>query len=108
METDRHQLHEKIDSLAGTIRDIDLQQRVHNLAITRLEQGRTVLPSVIDQETLTDARHHATEGLLPNLRRQLPGSPAASVVDLRIADREAPAHHRLPLEGNYPSRNSAP
>lgn len=38
MELDRLKLYDKIDMLAGSIRDIGNQQRAHHLAITRLEQ----------------------------------------------------------------------
>lgn len=45
MEASCLKLYDKIDSLAGTIRDIDHQQWAHHFAITRLEQGRSQPPA---------------------------------------------------------------
>lgn len=56
MEADRSKLHDKIDTLSGTIRDIDHQQRAHHIAITRLEHGRTNSPGDVEQDTITDTR----------------------------------------------------
>lgn len=108
MEADRLKLYDKIDSLFGTICDIDLQQRAHNLAINRLEQGRTKLSGEADHETITDARLRATDGLASSPRRHPQGSPAALVVDLRSADRDALMVPRSPADSHYAGRGSVP
>lgn len=122
METDRVKLHKKIDQLSGTVRDIDHRQRAHHVAINRLEHGRVNLPGDADQDTITDARFRTADGILPNPHRLPHASPAASVMDLRHANRDAPArlptdgHHatlvpifpRPSTDGHYANRGSAP
>lgn len=108
MEADRLKPHDKIDSLSGTIRDIDLQQRAHLVAITRLEQGCNNLPGDVDHETLTDVCLRATDGILLGHHRPPHVSLAALMMDLRQADRDATAAHRSPIEGQYAGQGSVP
>lgn len=71
MEAYHLKLHDKIDNLFGTIRDIDNQQRAHHVAINRLEHGRNNLPGDVDQETIIDAtsqsnrRHPSQSSSIP-------------------------------------------
>lgn len=108
METDRFKLHDKIDNFSGTIRDIDIQQRAHHVAINGLEHGCLNLPGDADQDTITDARIRVNDGILPNPHRLPHASLAASVLDLRHADRDAPAAPCSPAEGHHAGCGSVP
>lgn len=92
------------------------------MAINWLEHGCVNLPDDVDQDTLTDACFSATDGILPNPHRLPHASSAASVMDLRHADRDAPTRlppdghqatfapvfPRPPTDGHYVSRGNAP
>lgn len=108
MEADRQKLHDKIDTLSSTIHDIDLQKQAHHVAINRLEHGRINLPGDADQDTLTGGRLRATDGILPHPHQLSHVSPAASVLNLRHADRDAPIAPRSPADGHHAGRGSVP
>lgn len=101
MVADQQHLSAKIDTLMNTMRDLDNQQRAHNVDITRLEHG-TGKQAV----TLDAARQHSG-GLLPKPMGSPPAT-AASTFSFPHDDLAGALLARGKAEGRAPGRNGVP